>query len=221
VKENVYRLVQIEAVLHSRSKAAKRERYVRRLKAFRWQHPEEFSKSLQSCFSPFAAAAAKSLCQGNARAFSLHMRLARVHFVVREALRAPLRTIRQALVRRAENRLRFYTRPCGTVLKVWAFGTDERAALVEALNALTRKNAVDEWSELAASERSLTEDRLSVLEQGGILIRWTAAGEADMLLEQGAGSARITRELLAMLVRRHRILQGSEQAVGPVEAVSA
>jgi hypothetical protein len=107
------------------------------------------------------------------------------------------------------------------VLKVWAFGTDERAALVEALNALTRKNAVDEWSELAASERSLTEDRLSVLEQGGILIRWTAAGEADMLLEQGAGSARITRELLAMLVRRHRILQGSEQAVGPVEAVSA
>ena len=218
LKENVYRLIQIEAVLHSRRNAAKRQRYARRLKACCWQRPAEVSAALTRYFSLFAAAAAGALCRDDPRGFSWNMRLARLHFLLRAAARSPLRTISFLRARRAENRLRFETRTCGTELRAWVPGEAEHWILSDVLDLFVKRNALDEWAELPPDAPPLSAHHRGVLEQGGLLVRWTAEDRADLRIPRGANRDRVARELMAFLVRRHALLYGGAAVPGPVEA---
>ena len=221
LKENAYRLVQIEAVLHSRRRAAKRQRYILRLKACLWQRPTEFTEVLKRHFSPFAVAAARALCRDDLRRFAWNMRLARAHFLLWVGARNPGRTVSYLRARRAESRLRFKTRTCGTELRAWTAGEAERRIFCGVLDSFAQRNVIDEWIELPSDARDYTTHQSGVLEQGGLLVRWTSEERADLRVPHGADQDGIAGELMAFLVRRHTLLYGNQAAEKPVEAVFA
>jgi len=77
-------------------------------------------------------------------------------------------------------------------------------AVADALNSLAGIGAVDEWKALAADGRLSPRDR-SVLEQGGIVVRWTAQ-EARLVVARIGDAAAIADAVLSLLVERHRPL---------------
>lgn len=218
-KENMYRMVQIAAEMRSGGSPAKLERYSTQLIAFARQWPEEFAAVLKLYFSPFAASAVRSLCRGDKSGFLRRARWARTHFVLRALLKRPVATTRYALVRRAENRLRFHVRQCGRVVKVSAESPKQRELFVQALDTLSRRRIVYEWRE--TREVRVNPDQYPLLEHGGILIRWTPAEEADIRVDRHADTDSVTRQMMALLVSRHRVLHGSAEAVRTAEATPA
>ena len=215
-KENMYRMVQVAAEMRSGGSPAKLERYSAQLIEFARQRPEEFAAVLKLYFSPFAAAAVRSLCRGDKGGFLRRVRRARMHFVLRALLRRPVATIRCALVRRAENRLRFHVRQCGRVVKVSAESPEQRATFLQVLDTLSRRRIVYEWREASAARVNPNEHPL--LEHGGMLIRWTPAEQADICVDRHADPYSVTRQMLALIVSRHRVLHGSAEAVRTAEA---
>jgi len=218
-KENMYCAVQIAAEMRSGGNPAKIERYSKRLTEFACQQPEEFVRVLKSYFSPFAAAAVKRLCLGDKAGFLRRMRWARMHFVLRTLMKRPVTAIRYALVRRAENRLRFHSRQCGRTVNVWAETPQQRDTFVHVLDTLSARRIVYEWRQT----RSATVHPLDrpLLEHGGILVRWTGPEDADIRVDRQADADSVTREILALLVSRHRVLHGSAARIRAMEATPA
>jgi len=218
-KENMYRMVQIAAEMRSGGSPAKLERYSAQLTEFARRRPEEFAVALKLYFSPFAVAAAGSLCGGDKRGFLRRVRRARLHFVLRALLKRPVATIRSVLVRHAENRRRVHSRQCGRVVNVSAESPAQRELFLLVLDTLSRQRIVYEWREM--SESRVTSGQHPLLERGGMLIRWTPAQEAVIHIDHQADADSVTRQVVALQVSRHRVLHGSAEAVRTLEATPA
>ena len=218
-KENMYCAVQIAAEMRAGGNPAKIERYSTKLTTYARRQPEEFARVLKLYFSPFAASAVKRLCLGDKAGFLRRMRCARMHFVLRALLKRPIGTIRYALVRRAENHLRFHRRQCGRVVNVWAETPTQRNIVANVLDTLSVRRIVYEWREIRSADVHPNEHPL--LEHGGILIRWTREEDADIRVDRQADADSVTGQILALLVSRHRVLHGSAEAVRTAEATPA
>lgn len=211
VKENTFRLLQVEALLGSKRNAAKRERYRGRLLAYATAHGPGLRASVSRYLSPLALQALEALRINQLTAFRVWMRLARVHFLLRALTRRPAETVRYILARRRDERMRFDTQPCGAVLRVRADGPRPGELLRATLNGLVRANAIDEWRERSAGDGGFSRRERAVLEQGGLLIEFPAAGDTDIVIDEASDAATVTATLLSFLIRRHRILHGSAE----------
>ncbi|MGA3026472.1 MAG: hypothetical protein ABSF98_17035 [Bryobacteraceae bacterium] len=209
-KENMYRLLQVEALFRSKRNGAKRERYRRRLLEYATAHGPELRASVAACLSPLALRALEALRNGDGVPFRRWMALARVHFLLGAIVRRPAETVRYILARRRDERMRFETRPCGAVLRVRASGTRAGVLLRAALSELVCVNAIDEWRERSAGGGFSRRER-DVLEQGGLLIEFSTAGEYDVAIDENADAATVITALQSFLIRRHRILHGSAE----------
>jgi hypothetical protein len=188
LKENVYRLQQI-ASGHDRQK---NQRYIDRVRS----QPAGFRAAVKQYLSWPGVLALKALLGGHTRAFRLCMRVAAIMFALRAIVRSPVRVARIMLARRRENRLRFYTSPCGVVLPVYA-DAEGREKLAQAARALKTLNVLDDC---------VTHFDRGVLEQGGVVIEWAQPQEARLRVENSDSAASIAEKIGRLLAARHKVL---------------
>jgi hypothetical protein len=221
VRENMFRLLQVEALLNSRRNSAKRERYRRRLLEYAAAHVPELRREVRTRLSRFALPALGRLRAGAYPAFRWYMRLTRIDFLLRRVLSRPAEVARFILARRSDDRLRFDTRPCGAVVRVNACVQGARDATYAALDALVHANAIDEWLPRAGSSARFSGKERRVLEQGGLLLEFTRGAGHDIAVAEDAAIREVTAALLSFLIRRHSILCGSADFEPHAEAVPA
>lgn len=219
LKEQTFRLVQIHGLGQSERTASKRERYRRKIDAFRETHDREYLETLGRYFGRFGAEAAAALRAGDAAAFNRAVGMGKRHFCLHYALRHPASALLQVAERRRESRLRFNTDPCGCALAIHAGSSKARARFGAAMDVLIELNVIDEWVQKTSSS-SLNEGEQDVLEQGGVLVRWTDRASAALAIEAGDDPRGIAIQVLKACAGRHPALYVKHTAAVQEPALS-
>ncbi len=216
LKENLHRLSLLYTVLCDNPKAVKVSRDGEKLVRFWKSEQERFGRVVRAHFSVLGVQAIQALEQGDLPRFLRKMRWARVYFLMKFALSHPLRTPWYGLCRTRENRLRFLTRQCGRVVRVYAPKGEHRRLLREVMDDLARNNFVDEWKERAAGSWKLGPDERAVMEQGGLVIQWSDREKAHIDVASNCSAEALRARVVRVLVERHEIL-----SVRPAAAATA
>ncbi len=216
LKEQTFRLIQIHGLGQSPRTAIKRERYRRKIEAFREHHDQEYLNTLKRYFGSHGPRAAAALRTGDAAAFKRMIQLGKRHFWMKYWVRHPLSALFQVSERQRESRLRFNTAPCGCTLDVHAGTVQARASLQKAMELLIELNVVDEWIE-TQEHRPLNAHEQNVLEQGGLLVQWTDANRASVVVEEGESPAEIATRVAKFCAARHASLYTHPTAVASHE----
>jgi hypothetical protein len=201
-RENTFRLLQIQGLIGSKHTDEKTARYRDRVLTFDSEHGHEFRRFLDSQFaggahSDCASRILDALEREDWPCYARTVRRAKAGFWMRFLLRDPRRAVQLVSARLFESRKRHFTNPCGRVLDVHADSPRTRTRLRAILDELKQLNCIDRWSERNSS---------GVLEQGGLIIRWSTPERAELTVTGGDTSGQIRRWLMDLLVRRHQPL---------------
>jgi hypothetical protein len=207
-KENTFRLIQIHGLGRSARTETKRARYRAKLEAFCQGSEKDFRIFVRRILGPFGVSATAALRSDNQSRFYRTVPLAKAYFFGRYALRHPLSTLWQLKERIRENRTRFHEDPCGCTLLVHSSTESARERFEVAMNALIKLNVLDEWAE---EEGDDCKKRCpQILEQGGIVVRWTDRQSASIVVEPGDDPEEISVNVLRHYISRHRALYSKQ-----------
>lgn len=204
LKEQAYRLVQVDGLGDSERTAAKRVRYRGKIEAFREGHEQEYREYLQRSLGPSGIEAAEALRAGDSDRFHRAVHAGKRRFFLRHALTHPWALV-EAYERRREAELRVCTDPCGCSLAVNADTAGARSRFSEAMELLAGINAIDEWAEKSWS-RAESDREQEILEQGGLLIEWGHPDRSAVVIEPGDTRDEIATKVLKACVYRHHKL---------------
>ena len=205
MKENIIRLLKVEGLSRRGPASTKLARYRSKLTRFWTAEQRSFTTHLRAKFFTFGEQAMRALQQGDMTRFARKMRWARTCFLAKFALSHPLQTPRYFVARARDNRTRFFTRPCGCVVDVYAPGEQERALLRSVMNDLVARNVFEGWKEKTLGS-DITGGQRAVMEQGGLVIQWSDRRSARIDLQQPFSAQTLTGELVRILVDRDNIL---------------
>lgn len=204
LKENTFRIVQIHGLGRSARTANKRARYRSKLEAFAQNREADFCNFIRRIFGPFGVRALAALRSRDESAFYRALPLGKAWFFLRYALRHPAATLWQVGERFRENRARFETNPCGLLLPVHTATKRAQARFELAMNTLIDLNMLDEWADESSDE---SRERCSqILEQGGIVVRWTDRTSASVVVESDDDPNEVCVGVLGHYTSRHRAL---------------
>lgn len=210
-KETLYRLLQVHGLRAGGSSQEKVERYIGKIMAVYHSHDRDFRRLVGRYFGIFGKAAVGALPARNYARFSTCMRWAKLYFAARFALGHPIQAARCLMARARESRKRFVTRQCGFVVKICAASEEQRAVVRSVLDGLAQWNFVEEWSERAVAGTAITPREHRVMEQGGLVVEWVEAREAQVHIGQAGRSGTasleaVRRALIELLIERHPVL---------------
>jgi hypothetical protein len=218
VKENIFRLAQLHGLRGSKGAREKVSRYRRKILAALARFEVEYSGSIRRYFGKAGLDAVRALKSGNAGNFTRAMHRAKASFAVRFAFRHPGRTVRFIRERIGDNHARFHSQQCGALLKVHAADGEAREALIAVMNALTKVNAFDRWTENSDPKNRFTHRERNVMEQGGLVIEWTDRLGASLVIEGDESTESIRTKIIACAVARHTVLYSAEHGRVLLEA---
>ncbi len=205
VTENLYRLMQVYSHYCENPASAKVTRYRKRLLQFWETDRERFRRRLRSKFFLFGEQAVEALQQEDMNRFARKMRWARLYFTVKFSLAHPVRTPWYWFCRKRENRVRFFTRPCGRVVPTCA-AEEKRQTLRDVLDELSYKNFMDRWAERTAPAQDISKIERSVMEQGGLVIEWSSPEASELVITAADDRESIARKVIEILLVRHPCL---------------
>ncbi len=201
LKENAFRLLQINGLIPWQHSAEKIERYRRRVLAFAAEHEVEFEQFLERCFPGSCARLLDALRRQDFVQFRRVVRRAKWDFVRRNSGRA----LGLISARVLEARKRYFSDPCGCVLRVHTENAEARSRLIGVFDELKRLNFIDLW---VATRSAFLVRRVAIdaREQGGLVVRWSRRDGAQVVVCGDETTGEIRRKLVDVLVRRHRAL---------------
>src|SRR5262249_35176164 len=150
-----------------------------------------FSENIRAKFFIFGEQAIRALQQGDMTRFARKMKWAKAWFFAKSALSHPLQTPWYLVSRLRDNRRRFFTRPCGCVVNVYAPEEQQRRLLRDVMNELEARNVFDNWKEKDAAS-SITGGQRAVMEQGGLVIQWSDREAARIDVQKSFDSQILT-----------------------------
>jgi hypothetical protein len=203
VKENVYRMIQIHGLYPASER--KRARYRAGVLAFRASNRDAMDRALTAQFGRFGVPAADALALDDTRLFMRNMRLGRLRFILKFALRRPFSFMAYQVCRLREHILRFRTRQCGLVLRVSVRDESQRPVVRGVMDELVRNSFMDEWREKEAGARTSKKDH-AAMEQGAIVIEWSKPDQADTDLREIDDRTAIADMILRVGARHHKPL---------------
>jgi hypothetical protein len=203
IKETAFRLLQVHGLGLSEKTAEKRARYQDRIEAFCHEREEELLTSLRRYLGPFGVHAVAALRTGDTRRFRRVVPLGKTWFFARRALRHPVSTLWHFVERCRENYARFYGDPCGCVLAAHAVTEQARSRFRIAMDKLIELSVLDEWVDAGEAIEGRNHN---VLEQGGIVVKWTDRDGASVVAEADDHSDGIALKVLKAYMFRHRTL---------------
>jgi hypothetical protein len=204
LKEHVYYLLKIAGLHDSPRTAGKAARYRDKTTAFCSGRGAALRDAIRAVFSRPGVAALEALLRDDMPSFARHMQLAKIAFLARTLVRDPAEAIGSLVARARDNLLRYRLRQCGIVVAVHAPTEAERASVAGAFGGLVDLGVIDQWR--PETEARLSRPARSVLEQGGVVVRWTSAEKADLRVDGLGGEDAIADAIFARLVERHAAL---------------
>jgi hypothetical protein len=217
VKENTFRLLQIQGLIGHQHSLAKIARYRDRILRFDQEHREEFRRFLYRNFGTHSERILDALASQDWARYRKHMRIGKALFWMRFASRKPMHAAQFLAARLVESRKRYLARPCGGLVKVYVEDTRARDRVVAILSNLKRLNFIDQWHEISSGAR-LDKEALIIREQGGLLIQWTQLGQADLRVTSEVSCTSIWQFIVNLLVRQHAALFRRADVIAPVHA---
>jgi hypothetical protein len=205
MKENIIRLLKVEGLSRGDPASTKMARYRDKLIRFWATEQGSFTKHLRAKFFIFGEQAIRALRQGDMTRFARKMRLARACFLAKFAFSHPVQTPRCLVSRARDNRTRFFTRPCGCVVNLYAPGEQQRRLLRAVMNDLVARNVFEGWKEKNVGS-NITGGQRAVMEQGGLVIQWSDRESARIDMQKSSCPQTLTRELVRILVEQDNIL---------------
>ncbi len=202
VKENTFRLLQIEGLIGYRDSGIKIARYRDRIMRFDQEHGQEFRAFLDRNFRGYSGEILEALAREDWARYRKIMRKGKARFWMRFASTKPLQTMRFLSARVIESRQRYLARPCGPVVKAYVEDARARERFVAILTNLTRLNFIDKWYERRRGSLP-DKEALVIREQGGLLIEWTRPEQADLNITSELSCTAISRFIMDVLVGRH------------------
>lgn len=205
IKENTFRLLQLQGLIGWEHSVEKMARYRERVLRFEAERRDEFRAYLESRFPGYAERILEALARADWKAYRRTMTRAKAAFALRFAARDPISAVRLPAARLAEARKRYWTEPCGQRLPIGVDGPRTRERVVRALEALKRSNVIDHW---VARRPRVLPDKISmdVREQGGLVVEWTEAAKGELRIADADSEETIRRRLLHVLVAHHHPL---------------
>lgn len=203
LKENIHRMLQIHGLYPGARR--KRARYREKLLAYRYENRERFDRTVRALFSRLGVRAADALERNDVRSFQRNMRLGRIWFAVKFALRHPLRVPVYGVCRLRENLQRYYTRQCGAVIRTLVRDEAQRRFVRQIMDELVQNSFMDEWREHEDGGRITLADRVE-MEQGAIIVEWSKSGSAGLDLRAIHDRTETIDAILRIVARHHKQL---------------
>jgi hypothetical protein len=210
-RENLLRLLQVDALVGRHLEPEKVERYRGRIEEWWPLHGEETVALGRKLLGPSIEHGARQLLQGDFGAFKRHLRTARLTFLARTALRHPLASLDQVKARTRGRLREVGAGQCGFVTSAPAATEAQRRDVRQALDIVLATNAIREWTEVDALDAAVTSRERAEMEQGGLAVKWVRSHDAQEL--DLASSEEIAHKLIRLLIERHEIIWRREQAM--------
>ncbi|MGI8744314.1 MAG: hypothetical protein ACR2NN_17415 [Bryobacteraceae bacterium] len=205
VKENTFRLLQLQGLIGWEHSTEKMARYRDRVLRFDAERRDEFRGYLESRFPGYVARILDALEREDWTRYRKTVTRAKATFFSRFVRQHPLLAAELLSARALEGRKRYLTEPCGRLLKVRVDNPRTRARLSGALDKLRHSNFIDHWVE---RKPGALPDRIDLVvrEQGGLVIQWTESDQADLVVRSQDDDQTICRWVLDLLVQHHTAL---------------
>lgn len=207
-RETLLRILQVDALIGRKREATKVEGYIGRIRAW-WPACGDATLALGSkLLGPTLRPAVNALFADDPARFKKLMRIARLWFLAKAALRNPYRAFRQATAR-SRGRLREVGGDqCGFVIAVPDATPEQRASMEMGLDAVTATNAIREWTDASGEEAGVTSRERAVMEQGSVAIKWLRSEAAFGTLTGGDLSSAVAAadNVFDLLIDRHEVL---------------
>ena len=217
VKENTFRLLQIQGLIGYQHSGVKITRYRDRILRFDQEHGQEFREFLNHHFRGHAGEILDALAREDWARYRKTMRKAKARFWMGFASRKPLQAVGFLAARVIESRKRYLARPCGPVVKAHVEDARARDRFIAILNSMKRLNFIDQWHERRPGAL-FEKEALVIREQGGLLIQWTGPKQADLNVTSALSCNAIWRFLVDLLVGQHAPLFLRDTAPPPLRA---
>ena len=203
IKENLHRMLQIHGLFPGSRK--KRKRYREKLLMFRAENRDLFDRSIEETLSRYGVEAIHALERNDTRSFRRYMSLARSRFVLTYAARHTSSVVSCFYQRLVENIRRYYTRPCGAVIRTAVRDETQRQLVREIMDELVRNSFMDEWREHDEGARLSLSD-YKEMEQGALIIEWNTNGRAELDLRAVHERNDLVNAILNVAAHHHKCL---------------
>ena len=210
-RENLLRLLQVDALIGRRREQDKVEAYTRRIRSWWPMCGEDTLRLGRRLLGPAAATAGELLLRGDIDGFKRQMKVARLTFLGKSAVRHPFVSFDQAKAR-SRGRLREAGGDqCGFVVCVPEPSGRELETLREALEFVSASNAIREWTEDGAAEEGVTSRERAVMEQGSLAVKHISRQGRYPELDRAyfASSRLLASRVFDLLIERHEVLYRS------------
>lgn len=219
LKENTFRLLQINGLLASRHSKEKIRRYRNKVLHFCGSENKRMHSCLRNYFSVFGERAVTALKAEKFDRFALNMRFAKAYFAVRFVVRRPFQSIEYSIARFKDHRKRYFSRQCGSTIRIFAPDDQCKNRLRAAMESLVELNVIDRWTERGAGATSVDWHEHKVMEQGGLAVKWANRDSAQFDITRYRQECAIAADIMSFLAGRHpRLELSARDPLSPVYA---
>jgi len=204
--ENIFRLLQINSLIGNDSATNKVSRYRERVLRF----CDSEKDSLLVCGKKrglfYIDVALKYLHTKDYSRFSYYMNKSKKRFLIRYVFKHPINSFRQLIARVGDYYRLFYASPCGVELNIYASDLSQKKIVESELNELIKNDFISSWVE-AKNKFMLTVKERRILERAGVVIRWVAYQNENILSVNECESRKeISRMLCKSIIFRHKVI---------------
>jgi hypothetical protein len=195
--ENFCRLLTIARLVGVEGTEEKVKRYSERALSF-WEKVPASSAFAESIGFPNISTVLDLLRLGELRSFKKEIKKLKRSWLIKKVFSHPYGACKMILDRCGDYLRLFLLRPCGFDIRVFASDEGQRQRLEQIMHKLTGANIITYFTVSSGFRK-----KQKVRERGGIVVVWSPAKSADIIMDCHADEQSIMSMLLKLIIERH------------------